>query len=211
MTDTTFFDSLRISAVRWWLNEPFEINRLGDGSVLKGSLGAALWQGDATLARGYHRDLAAVEARLAKLMRPGETFLAHDPRHNGPRADPGGVILGAATPVIHTLAANNREIRIAGLPAGYVLSDGDMIGWLYGSNPVRYALHQVVYGATASGSGLTPLIEVAPFVRPGAIPGSTAVVLVRPPVKAVLDAAEYGSGVPLFTQGARLRFTQTLR
>lgn len=211
MTDATFFGGLRISAVRWWLDEPFEINRLGDGSILKGSLGAALWQGEATIARAYHRDLAAVEARLAKLMRPGETFLAHDPRHIGPRADPGGVILGAATPVIHTVAANNREIRIAGLPAGYVLSAGDLVGWTFGADPLRYWLGRAVTGATASGAGLTPLFEVTPFVRPGVVAGATQVQLIRPPIKAVLESAEYGSGVPLFTQGASLRFIQTLR
>ncbi len=211
MTDTTFFDTLKISAVRWWLNEPFEINRLGDGSILKSSLGAALWQVEATIARAHHRDLADVEARVAKLQRPGQTFLAHDPRHEYPRADPGGVILGAATPVIHTLAENNREIRLSGLPEGYVISDGDLIGWQYGSAPVRHALHRVVAGATASGAGLTPLIEVAPFVRPGVIPGTTAVQLIRPPIRAVLESADYGSGTALFTQGARLRFIQTLR
>ncbi|KPQ06202.1 MAG: hypothetical protein HLUCCA12_12190 [Rhodobacteraceae bacterium HLUCCA12] len=211
MTDTTFFAGLQISAIRWWLNEPVEINRLGDGSILKGSLGAALWRGEATIAKRHHRDLAAMEARIARLQRPGQTFLAFDPRYNGPRADPGGVVLGANTPVLHTLAANNREIRISGLPSGYVISDGDLVGWQYGTNPVIHALHQVVAGATASSGGLTPLIEVTPFVRPGVVPGSTQVALVRPTIKAVLESADYGHGVRVFTQGATLRFIQTLR
>ena len=210
MTDTTFFAGLRVASVRWTLSEPMEVNRLGDGSVIKSSLGAALWQGEATMAPGYHANLAEVEARLAKLHRPGEFFLAYDPRHNGPRMDPGGTILGAATPTIHTLDADNKRLRVQGLPAGYDLSAGDWIGWTYGSSPTRYALHRLVTGATASGAGLTPLFEVAPHIRPGVSTGA-AVVLIRPPVKAVLLDATYGAGRPLITEGGSFSLIQTLR
>lgn len=208
MTDTTFFGGIKVASARFWLDEPMEMARLGDGSVIKGSLGEALWQGEAQLPPAYHHNAAATEALLAKLQRAGEFMLAYDTRFNGPIADPGGAILGAATPVLHTVDGDNKRIRISGLPPAYVISPGDYIGWMYSN---RYAVHRAVTGATASGAGLTPLFEVTPFIRPGFVTGTTAVVLVRPPIKAVLLDPQYGSGAPLITQGASFGFIQTLR
>lgn len=210
MTDTTFFGGLRVTGVMMMLSDPQEINRLGDGSILKASLGAALWAGEATLPSGPHRQQAEAEARLARLMRAGETLLVYDPRSNGPAADPGGVILGASTPTIHTLDADNRRMRVTGLPVGYQLTAGDWIGWTYGSSPVRYALHRLETDATADGTGLTPLFAVEPFIRPGATVGA-AVVLVRPPMKAVMTIADYGAGRARVSQGPSFSFIQTLR
>jgi len=209
MTDTTFFGGLKPATTRFWLDEPLEMSRLANGTTLKSSLGEALWQGEAQLVPSRHHDAAATEARLAKLQRPGQFFLAYDTRFNDPMADPGGVILGAATPVLHTVATNNREVRVSGLPGGYVISAGDYLGWLYGS-PSRYAVHRAVTGATASGGGLTPLFEMEPFVRPGFVTGTTGVVLIRPPIRAMLLDPQYGSGVLKITQGASFRFIQTL-
>ena len=210
MTDAVFFGGIKKAAAKLKLNEPQEVNRLGDGSVLKASLGAALWQGELSLIPGYHADQGAIEVKIAKLMRAGETFLAYDTRYDGPAADPDGSILGASTPTIHTLDADNRRIRVTGLPVGYELRAGDWIGWTYGSSPVRYALHRIETDATASGAGLTPLFAVEPFIRPGVTVGA-AVTLVRPPIKAVMTEADYGSGRPLITEGATFSFIQTLR
>ena len=210
MTDTTFFPSLLIASNRLTLNEPLETARFADGSVVSASLGAALWQGETTVILERHTNVSAYEARLAKLQRAGETFFAYDPRFNGPQADPGGVVLGASTPTIHTLDADNKRLRVTGLPAGYVLSAGDYIGWEYGSNPTRYALHRLVANSLASGTGLTPLFEVAPFIRPGVTTG-TAVTLIRPVFKARLLEVEYGVAVPVNTGGASIKYTQVLR
>ena len=210
MTDTVFFGGIKKATAKLWLSDPQEVNRLADGSVLKASLGAALWQGELSLIPGYHVDQGAIEVRLAKLLRAGQTFLAYDTRYDGPAADPDGSILGVSTPTIHTLDADNRRIRIQGCPPGYQLSVGDWIGWTYGSNPVRYALHRIETDATASGAGLTPLFAVEPFIRPGVTVGA-AVTLVRPPMKAVITQADYGAGRPLITEGASISFIQTLR
>ena len=210
MTDTVFFGGIKKAAAKLWLSDPQEVNRLADGSVLKASLGAALWRGELSMQSARHTDQSAVEVKLAKLMRAGQTFLAYDTRYNGPAADPEGVILGSATPTIHTLDADNRRMRIQGLPAGYELSEGDLLGFIYGSNPVRYAHHKIETAATASGAGLTPLFAVEPFIRPGVTVGA-AVTLVLPPIKAVMTEADYGSGRPLITEGATFSFIQTLR
>ena len=209
-TDTAFFGGIKVAAVEWSLSRDVSVTRLRDGSAIPIERGAALWQGKVTLAPAYHRNMAEVEARLAKLTGAGEFLLAYDPRHNGPRMDPGGVILGSATPTIHTLNSDNRQMRVTGLPASYVLSAGDWIGWQYGSNPTRYALHRLVTGATASLAGLTPLFEVTPRIRPGVATGA-AVTLIRPPIKALIRDAAYGQGVPLITHGPSFDIIQTLR
>jgi hypothetical protein len=104
-----------------------------------------------------------------------------------------------------------RELRITGLPVGYVLSAGDMLGFQYGSNPVRHALHRIVVGGTASSGGLTPMLEVVPNLRPGAAAGLT-VSLVRPACKArLLPDPTYGAGRQALSRGASFDFIQTLR
>ncbi len=210
MTDTTFFGGLKVTNVMIMLSDPQEISRLGDGSILKASLGAALWAGEASLPSGPHCLQSEAEVRLARLMRAGETLLVYDPRSNGPASDPGGAILGASTPTIHTLDADNRRIRIQGCPPGYQLSVGDWIGWIYGSSPVRYAAHRIETAVVADGSGLTPLFAVEPFIRTGVTLG-TGVNLIRPPFKAVLTATDYGAGRARVSQGPSFSFIQTLR
>jgi hypothetical protein len=210
MTDTTFFGETRLAAVKIWLSEPQETNQLADGSVIKASLGDALWRGEATIPPAAHADIGRVEAKLAKLMRAGETALVYDARYNGPAADPGGLILGAATPTIGSLDGDNRRLTVTGLPAGYQLRAGDWIGWTYGSSPTRYALHRIETDATASGGGTTPLFAVEPFIRPGVSAGA-AVVLVRPPAKVIVTAADYGQGGPVVSSGANFSFVQTFR
>lgn len=210
MTDATFYPGLRLPGRSFAPSAANAITRLGGGDIIKSRLGASLWQGQASIAAAKHRNAAAYEVALSRLERPGETFFVHDARFNGPIMDPGGVILGAATPVIHTLNADNRRMRISGLPGGYMLSVGDYIGWQYGASPVRYALHRIETAATASGAGLTPLFAVEPFIRPGSAAGA-AVVLVRPACKAIITEATYGGASLNITSGASFSWTQTLR
>jgi hypothetical protein len=209
MIDTTIADLMRVSASGLRLSDPVAVNRLAGGQVITASAGAALWTGSLELVPGYHAAQAEIEARIARLQRAGVRFLIHDTRRNGPRTDPGGIMLGSSTPTIHTLDADNVRLRITGLPSGYTLSPGDWIGWSYGSSPTRRALHRVVTGAVADASGLTPLFEVVPHIRPGVVTGA-AVQLVRPQMFAQLIGADYGNGVPLITAGARIDFIQTL-
>lgn len=210
MTDATFFPGLRIAGGRYWIAEPVTVSRYGDGSVYVDSLGAALWAAEVRVAAHLHHAQVEAEALVARAARPGQTVFAYDSRRNGPRLDPGGVILGASSPQIAELDADNRRLRVSGLPAGYELSVGDLIGWQYGSSPTRYAHHRIASAATASGAGLTGLFEVEPHIRPGASVGA-AVSLVRPVFKAVVTAADYGGFDVQSSAGAVLSLLQTFR
>jgi hypothetical protein len=206
-----FFGALRVEEVTFRLSHPQEHTRLGDGTIISASLGASLWTGSIRLAQANHPRHAQMEALIALMDQPGATFLCHDPRQIGPASDPTGASLGSRTVTIHSVASNLRELRITGLPAGYVLTAGDMLGFQYGSNPVRHALHRIVVGGTASSSGLTPMLEVVPNLRPGAVAGLT-VSLIRPACKArMLPGPAYGSGRQANSRGAGFDFIQTLR
>ena len=206
-----FLGALRVAEVTFRLSHPQEHTRLGDGTVISASLGAALWTGTIRLAQANHPRHAQMEALISLMDQPGATFLCHDPRYVGPAGDPAGTVLGSRTVTIHTVASNLRELRITGLPAGYALSAGDMIAFQYGTNPVRHALHHIVVGGTASSTGLSPLLEVVPNLRLGAVAGLT-VSLVRPACKArLLPDPTYGSGRQALSRGASFDFIQTLR
>jgi hypothetical protein len=208
MIDTEAFAGLKIAEAAFSLSVPVRVNRLAGGEMIPASLGASLWQGTVTLVQGYHRTAAPNEAAIMRLQRPGVTFLAYDSRFNGPDYDPTGSILGAATPTVHTITGT--ALRITGLPSGYTIRRGDLIGWTYGTSPVRYAVHRAwTPVSVASAGGLTPLIEVEPLIRPGT-PVGAAVSLIRPRIRAQLLSPSYGAGRPLITAGAVLPFIQTL-
>jgi hypothetical protein len=211
LTFAQFLGALRVEEVTFRLSHPQEHTRLADGTVISASLGASLWKGSIRLAQANHPRHAEMEALIGLMDQPGATFLCHDPRQIGPASDRTGSILGSAVPTIHSVAANLRELRITGLPSGYVLAAGDMLGFQYGSNPVRYALHRIAVGGTAASGGLTPLLEVVPNLRPGAVTGLT-VSLLRPACKArLLPDPSYGSGRQALSRGASFDFIQTLR
>lgn len=211
LTYVQFLGALRVEEVTFRLSHPQEHTRLGDGTVISASLGASLWTGTIRLAQANHARHAEMEALIALMDQPGATFLCHDPRYLGPANDPSGATFGSRTVTIHSVASNMRELLLTGLPAGYVLSAGDMLGFQYGSNPVRHALHRIVIGGTASSSGLTPMLELVPNLRPGAVAGLT-VSLIRPACKArLLPEPNYGSSRQALSRGASFDFIQTLR
>lgn len=204
-----FLGPLRIQLADLEPTDNLITSRTRGGEQLTAAAGNVLWRGTAELTDYYHADADAIRAKLAILRRPGASFFLSPLHRDGPIADPEGAILGAAAPVIHSIAANNCEMRISGLPPDYVISDGDYWSSAYGS-PARYVMHQVVTGSVANGGGLTGWIEVTPHILPGVQVGSP-VTLVRPRFKAVLVAPpKYGSLRPLFTGGMGFEFAQTL-
>lgn len=207
-----FFDGLRITVAQMAPNQPRKVDRTAGGTVLTASLGDAIWRGSIQIAaENVRTNPFKVEALLSVLDRAGSSFLMYDPRKPYPAADPGGSILGSSTPQIDSVNANNREMSLYGLPPGYVLTAGDLIGYTHGSDPTRYALHRLVSGATADGTGVTPEFEVTPFIQPGVTQG-TNVTLIKPVLKAVLvPSPQYGGGRPQIVPGASFDFVQTLR
>lgn len=205
-----FADLLPVAQIRARPTRADMLSETSGGEVMTHRIGTRLWSGEITLGLAERAVYSRIEPLLTLLEEPGASFLWSDPRYPAPQADPGGAALDGYSPTIHALEANNRELRLAGLPEGYVISPGDPLGWSYGANPLRRALHRVVTGGTADAQGHTPLIEVTPFLRPGTSTG-LPVSLIRPVCKAVLVDADYGFGRSVLSEGAQLRWQQTLR
>lgn len=208
---TEFFDGLHVASVGFDLMENMRHSATQGGEVLVSDLGPRLWTFEVQVTTKHHADARKGEALARMLRQAGRPFFAFDKSAAYPAADPGGVILDTSTPTIHTVS-DSRRMRVQGLPAGYVLTRGDLLSFTYGSAPTRYALHEVITPVTADGSGLTPLFEVSPFIRPGAQVGA-AVTFVKPFCKAVMVPGSYRPGLrrPAFTEGLSFAAIQTLR
>ncbi|MFC6490905.1 hypothetical protein [Nitratireductor sp. GCM10026969] len=177
-----FQDVINVAAAPFRLQENQEVSGLGSGQLYGAELSPPLWTADVRLFPAFSDDAVQVQALLESLDGVLKTFYLYDLRTSHPAADPDGSILGAALPAIATVNANNRDLAIGGLPAGYTLTRGDMLAFDYG-DPARRALHRIEdMAVVADGTGLTPEFEVRPRLRPGAEAG-LAVMLVKPAAK----------------------------
>lgn len=212
LTTAQFFDWLPVASISMDCPETVELSRTEDGDVLTADRGARLWQGTVTLGRLTADEAARAETIIDVLRSSAASFLAYDLRRPAPAWDPTGAILGAASVTLHTLAANNREARLQGLPAGYRLTVGDRLAFDYGSSPVRRALHRVVNTVVAAADGVTPTFELVPPIRPGAVVGA-AVLLKKPSCYARLvpGSVEIGATRRQISEGTTFRYLQKLR
>jgi hypothetical protein len=189
LTLSQFLDTLDKVEATMEIDEAMLVNRTGSGELIASDIGARLWRGRIT-GRGHaYIDLDGMTARIDLLRQAGASFLVTQTVRSGPQADPEGLILGAATPTVTTVNANSRDITISGLPAGYVLKRGDLLSFTYLASPTRYALHKIVSGATANGSGVAT-VEVVPPIRPGIVTPA-ALTLVKPVCKARMVPGSY--------------------
>lgn len=212
LSTADFFEWLPLSSISFHLPGAYEMSETGAGETITATLGTRLWEGSATLGKMSYEEIAQAEVYLTALQHPGCSFMAYDRRRPAPASDPDGAILGGIVPTIASLAANNREMSLGNLPAGYVLSVGDYLSFSYGTAPVRQALHRVVTQVNADAGGTTPVFEVTPHIRPGASIGA-AVDLLNPACKAIIvpESFDPGSNARRITQGMKFRFKQTLR
>lgn len=195
-----FFDKLPVRTMTLGLAEPAETSRLADGTILRASLGEALWTGTVEIHRRRHDAAAEYEALLALVARPGASFLIYDRRRVGPASVPSGAGISGVT--LDAISSDRREITLDGFASA--ITAGDLVGYTYGSG--KYALHRAVVDA-ASGAAF----EVVPRVPDGVTAGAS-VSLVRPPMKAVLSQPPaFGEAARTFTGGLVFDFVQTLR
>lgn len=196
-----------------------QISGLVSGQPLHAELASPLWRFEGSTGPIPNDDAEAIAALLEVLEHPGRDFYIANPRKKWPRADPDGKIIGGAAylhtsmawdddliwndampwggpaptyqPALHTLASNNRQISVDGLPPAYVISRGDMLHFEYGpEGQKRRALHRAVETVTASADGLTPLFEVFPHIRSGALAGDP-VSVVQPTMRAKIVPGSY--------------------
>jgi hypothetical protein len=180
MPTTDIMDVLPISDVSFMLNWQQEMSQQSGGSPRTADVGEELW-----LAKIGCNALTKQEARIAEAMLDGlrgaiDTFYVWNARAPYPFADLTGAVLGASAVTIYALGGDNKSLRLAGLPVGYVLSIGDYLSFDTGNAPnVRRCLHRLTSGGTADGAGRTGFMSVTPHIRAGAANG-LAVSLKKP-------------------------------
>lgn len=207
-----FYDKLRVASESLDLPPSAVSSVSSAGEIFTASSGNALWRGAVSMARAVtlSRD-EEVQALLRLLARPGASFMARPVARKNPFTDQNGTAVLSSV-VISSIDANSRDMALTGLPAGFVLTAGDYLSFDYGTSPVRRAFHQIVSGAVADGTGLTPSFEVVPPIRSGASVGA-AVTLQAPSFKAVIepDSVNTGTYGLVSVNGVQLSFRQTLR
>ncbi|MEY8143014.1 hypothetical protein [Falsihalocynthiibacter sp. CO-5D18] len=187
----SFFDGLRVRSRVFSLGEAVEVSETGGGEVLTADYGPRLWGGSIEIVRADASILAQAMAMAEVLREAGGSFYIYDKAQPFPAADLAGEILGATVPTLSAIAANRKQISLAGLPAGYVVSAGDKLSFSYDGG--RRALHKVIVGGMATALGALASIEVRPHVRPDATL-AVAVSLAKPACKAVLLPGSYQDG-----------------
>jgi hypothetical protein len=210
----TFADTLLVASATCGLIEQMTQSRTAGGEQLTADMGERLWGGRIELGPMQRSEFGRPDVLISVLRGPGKSFLMYDRRRPNPLLDPTGAILGASAVTILALAGDPRELSLAGLPAGYTLSAGDYLSFAYTSLSVtRQALHKVVNPTVvANGSGQTPIFEIHPAIRPGAVPGA-AVTLRKAFCKAVMVAgsASEASGRSTLYEGLSFDWVQSLR
>lgn len=138
-----------------------ELSRTAGGMTVGKDFGTALWFGSWTTAPLLNDDALMFEAILNSLDGVIRTFEAGDLRRPYPRLHADGDFND--TGEIESVA-DGRRIALKDLDAGMKLSVGDYLSFDVGG---RRMLHQVMEAATASGSGVTGLFEVRPYLVAG--------------------------------------------
>lgn len=193
---SAFADKLKIQTVNWRLERYDELSGLGSGEILSAQLAPPRIVGDVEMVPMYHAAASQVQALIESLDGAINSFYLYAPQKKYPQYDPTGSILGAASVTINTVGSNNKSLRLQGLPSGYVLTVGDYLAFDYGTNPVRRAFHRIVETVTTPGTGISPVFEIRPHLRPGVATG-IAVTLIKPAAKVIIVPGSFNAGTAM--------------
>lgn len=166
MANTDLMTALVVASVKFNLNYGQETSGQAGGTIRVADLRSPLWTMQADCSTLMLDQLLDIETLIDQMGGARGSFYAWDPRRPYPKLDPTGAALGSNAVKINSLGADNRSLSLRGLPVGYALSRGDPLSFDFGG---RRALHRVAsISAVANGSGVTPVFEVVPNIRPGA-------------------------------------------
>jgi hypothetical protein len=162
------------------------------GRQIVTDLGPTLWEADYRTVDLRPTVLRLWKAKLNALGGGRTVFKGYDTTACYPLAYPKGAWpTGGSFNGIGVLADidtdTNTDLKVSGVPAGYVFSVGDYLSFLMDDG--SRALHHVMVGGAADGGGLSPWLTVEPFIRPGITVGGSPAVevdLVKPSADMVI-------------------------
>lgn len=206
-----FFGNIPIRTVSQDLGEAMEFNQTEAGEITTADMGPRLWKTKFSINPDYHMPIERIKAKLNLLRQANRSVIVPSMPIQYPAYDPDGSILGASVVTIKSIAGNNRDLTLTGLPVDYELGAGDVLSFTYGSNPIRYAMHQIVSDSTANAIG-DIVVEVVDFIRPGALTGMV-VNLIKPFYKGVVvpNSTEIGEAGNIISSGVSFEVVQTFR
>lgn len=209
LTGPNFMDRFGVRGYQYILDEALELSELGNGEILTSDYGPRLWRGKFELAKLTLNAAEAIKARIEALQFSGRTFHCYDPVIQTPASDPGGTTVSGYSSKILLINADNRRIKLKGLPSGYELQAGDRLSFVQASSGLT-ALHRVVDDSVvASSSFETGYFEVVPHILPGAAVDDI-VTLLRPYCNAMIVPGSFKPGriEGLYVRGMQFDFVQ---
>lgn len=157
-----------------------ELARDAGGPTQAKDMGPALWQASFTSVPLRLEVADAVIADFRSLRGAVRSFLLHPPTRARPAA---AGDLSSSTVTVHSVRADASAIRLTGLPSGFVLTAGDYVSIQTAAGGIEFL--QLARGGQANVGGLSPELEVVPFVRP-AVDVGNAVSLTEPVAEFIL-------------------------
>lgn len=204
-----FSDRLRVIGLTMRCPRPTSSSRTRGGEVMRAGMGAALWQGECTLGFEQLANTRGMRGLIDMLMDENASFIFSPVDYFGPASDRMGTALTGASVQLVSVASNNRDMTIEGLPAGFVVSFDDLLSFTYGAAPIRYGMHRVVTPSAVANAQGRATFEVWPRVRPGWQAGA-AIQLKKPRFKAVMNESEGGAAAGLRLTGMSFTYVQQL-
>lgn len=137
-----------------------EASRTAGGVTLVKNLGPLLWQAT-YLTEPMMRDAAGeVEADLLSLENGAQLFEGYDPARPFPASDSTSPL---ANVKVNARATDRLRVGLNGLPPFFKVSRGD---WVSVDDGQNLLLVRVVEESVAASSGICPMFEVRPALRP---------------------------------------------
>lgn len=178
----TFADLLKIASVEPSIQRNDQISGLENGQILTAETAPPLRTLTVTLRPLSYDEDSEISALIESLDGSIGTFYMYQPPRLYPKADPTGSIIGAINPTIGQINADNKRIRIDGLPVGYTLTRGDFISWDIAGG--FRAFHRIIQTGSATELGQLE-VELRPQLYTGTITGAV-VTLKKPSFKAIM-------------------------
>ena len=185
-------DILPIASVEWDIQRNDELSGDGSGDLWQAELAEPIWRANITLGRGLHAELKRVAARIRALEGAKQSFLLVDPLSQFPASDPKGTLI--AGKAVKVRAVGNRYLcQVNGLPANYVLTEGDKIQIVYGTTAApRYAFVEVSQDVIGTAAGIA---DISVFPRlPMSLAINTPVTLARPACAMIIQPTTHKPG-----------------
>lgn len=192
------------------------------GHVGAVAAGFPLWRLELTLGEMDVDEARAWRAFLKSLKGASRLFYGRHLTRDYPRAYPagfgglnragGGAFPADGAPTSWSVDTAREVLTLNGLPAGFVLSEDDPIGWTWTtSSQPRRTMASAVEAATANGSGVMAVTIDPPL--PSFVPGGAAIKLYRPDVimRIVTDGTQIGPENSVAVAGGRVLAIQDLR